>query len=195
MPFSVNQVLEQFRAYLECLTAIQVDPRLRIDPRLRSRFGWSDIINDTLMEASRELERIQAMESPDQERWLRTMLANNLVDRIRRELAGPRDCRRERSLDDAVEESSRRVEGWVPADESTPSEKLAKQEQALRLAGALAQLPERQREVLVLQTWHGWKLAQIAAHLGCTVGIVAGLQARGLKKLRELVPADLLEKP
>jgi RNA polymerase sigma-70 factor (ECF subfamily) len=195
MPRTVNQVLEQFRAYLECLTAIQLDPRLRIDPRLRSRFGWSDVINDTLLEASRELERLQAMQPPDQERWLRTLLAHNLVDRIRRELAKGRDRRLERSLEAAVEQSSRRLEGWLAADQSTPSEKLVQQEQALRLAGALAQLPERQREVLVLQTWHGWKLARIAEHLGCTVGVVAGLQARGLRKLRQLVPADMLEKP
>jgi RNA polymerase sigma-70 factor (ECF subfamily) len=195
MPPSVNQTLEQFRAYLECLTAIQVDPRLRINPRVRGRFGWSDIINATLLEAARDLERIQTMAPPDQERWLRTMLANNLVDRIRRELAKSRDCRLERSLEAAVEESSCRLQDWLAADQSTPSEKLMRQERALRLAEALAKLPERQREAIVLQKWHGWKLARIAEHMQCTVGVVAGLQARGLAKLRETLPADLLEEP
>jgi RNA polymerase sigma-70 factor (ECF subfamily) len=193
MPLSVNQTLEQFRAYLECLTAIQIDPRLRIDPRLQARFGWSDVINATLLEAAHELERIRTMAPADQERWLRTMLANNLVDRIRRELAKRRDLRLERSLEVAIEESSCRLRDWPAADPSTPSKKLMEQERALRLAEALAQLPERQREALVLSTWHGWKLAQIAEHMECTIGVVAGLQARGLAKLRELVPADLLE--
>jgi hypothetical protein len=87
MPVNVGQTLEQFRAYLECLTAIQVAPRLRIDPRLRSHFGWSDVINVTLLEAARDLEHVRAMAAPDQERWLRTMLANNLVDRIRKVLS------------------------------------------------------------------------------------------------------------
>jgi RNA polymerase sigma-70 factor (ECF subfamily) len=193
MPASVNQTLEQFRAYLECLTAIQVDPRLRIDPALRQRFGWSDIINATLLEAFQMLERIQAMSQPEQERWLRTMLANNLVDRIRRELARSRDARLERSLEEAIEASSCRLGNWLPAEESTPSEKLIRQEQALCLANALAQLPERQREALILQRWHGWKLARIAAHLQCTVGVVGGLLARGLETLRKLLPQDLLE--
>jgi hypothetical protein len=37
-PVVLNQVLEEFRAYLETLTAIHVDPRLR------RKFGMSDII-------------------------------------------------------------------------------------------------------------------------------------------------------
>jgi RNA polymerase sigma-70 factor (ECF subfamily) len=193
MPESVNQTLEQFRAYLECLTAIQVDPRLRIDPVLRQRFGWSDVINATLLEASQMLAQIRAMDEAAQQRWLRKMLANNLVDRIRRELAKGRDARRERSIEAAIDDSSWRLRDWVPADDSTPSKKLIRQEQALCLAEALAQLPERQREALILQWWHGWKLAQIAEHQQCTIGVVGGLLARGLGKLRELLPEDMLE--
>jgi RNA polymerase sigma-70 factor (ECF subfamily) len=195
MSGSASQILEQFRAYLECLTSIQVDPRLRIDARLRKRFGWSDVINATLLEAYQELERLRGMDTPDQQRRLRTMLAHNLVDRIRRELARRRDCRLERSLEAAAEESSGRLQDWLAADQSTPSAKLLEQERTLRLADALAQLPPRQREAIVLQKWHGWKLARIAEHLRCSVGTVAGLQARGLARLRQMLPHDLLEQP
>jgi RNA polymerase sigma-70 factor (ECF subfamily) len=190
---SINQTLDQFQAYLECLVAIQVDPRLCIDPRMRRRFGWSDIINKTLEDASRDLERIRGMTEPEQQCWLRTILANNLVDRIRKELARRRDCRLEHSLEEAIEQSSCRVRDWQPVDESTPSEKLMRQERALLLAEALAKLPEKQREAIILQTYHGWTLARIAERLECTVGRVAGLQARGKARLRELLPADLLE--
>jgi RNA polymerase sigma-70 factor (ECF subfamily) len=192
---SVNQTLHQFQAYLECLVAIQVDPRLRIDPRMRSRFGWSDIINTTLKDASRDLERIRAMTEPEQQCWLRTMLANNLVDRIRKELAKGRDCRLEHSLEEAIEHSSCRVRDWEPVDESTPSKKLLRQEREMLLAEALAQLPEREREAIILQTYHRWPLARIAEQLECTVGSVAGLQARGKARLRELLPADFMENP
>jgi hypothetical protein len=40
-----NRDLEEYRAYLETLTYIQ------IDPRLRSEFSLSDIIQNTLLEA------------------------------------------------------------------------------------------------------------------------------------------------
>jgi RNA polymerase sigma factor (sigma-70 family) len=191
MPLSVNQPLEEFRAYLECLTAVQVDPRLRINLRLRARFGWSDIINATLLEVARALECLRGMPDPDRERKLRTMPANNLEDRIRRELAKRRDPRREGSYP-GLDESWGRIQGWQ-VDGSTPSKRLMEQERDLQLAKALAQLPERQREAIVLKWWHKWKLAQIATHLQCTIGAVAGLQARGYAKLRKLVPADLLE--
>jgi RNA polymerase sigma-70 factor (ECF subfamily) len=178
---TVNQSLEQFRVYLETLTFIQ------IDPRLRGKFGWSDIIQGTLIEATRTLERIEAMDSDDQKRWLRRMLVNNLRDEIDRWRAEGRNVGREEPLDQAAEQSSCRLRDWIAAEESTPSEKLIKQEEALRVLEVLSQLPEREREALILQQYHGWKLAEIAKHLGCTTNAVAGLQARGRARLRELL--------
>ena len=83
--------------------------------------------------------------------------------------------------------SSYRLRDWLAVEESTPSERLIKQEEALRVLEALAQLPEREREALILQQYHGWKLVEIAEHLGCTTNAVAGLHARGLARLRKLL--------
>jgi hypothetical protein len=47
-PDATTQALEEFRANLETLTLIQ------IDPRLRSKFGMSDIVQNTLVEAWRD---------------------------------------------------------------------------------------------------------------------------------------------
>jgi RNA polymerase sigma-70 factor (ECF subfamily) len=174
--------LEQFRAYLETLTFLQVDPRLR------SKFGLSDLIQNTLLEAFRSLERIEAMDAEAQKCWLRRMLVNNLRDEIDRYLTGGRNVALEQPLRAAAEESSCRLRDWLAAEDSTPGERLIKQEQALRLLEALARLPERQRQAIILQRWHGWKLAEIAEQLGCTPGAVAGLHARGLARLRELLP-------
>jgi RNA polymerase sigma-70 factor (ECF subfamily) len=178
---AVNQALEKYRAYLETLTLMQ------IDPRLRGKFGWSDVIQGTLDEASRALERIELMDSDDQRCLLRRILVNNLRDEIDRWRTQGRDVGREVSLDQAAEQSSCRLRDWIAAEESTPSEKLIKQEEALRVLEALSQLPEREREALVLQQYHGRKLAEIAEHLGCTRNVVAGLQARGRARLRELL--------
>jgi RNA polymerase sigma-70 factor (ECF subfamily) len=188
-PDRANPTLEQFRAYLECLTYIQ------IDPRLRRRFGFSDIVQKTLMEAWQKLERIERLDPPAQKRWLRQMLVHNLLEQIEKEEAGVRDIRRERPLEDALERSSCRLKDWLADDASLPPEKLLDRERALRLAEALTQLPEREREAIILQKWHGWKLAEIATHLECTAGAVAGLQARGLARLRQLLPDDLQEEP
>jgi RNA polymerase sigma-70 factor (subfamily 1) len=173
---TVNAALGEYRAYLETLTYIQ------IDPRLRSEFGLSDIIQQTLIEAWRDLERIQALDPEGRKRWLRRMLVNNLLDKIRR--ARPV----KQSLEAAVAESSFRLEKWLAVEDSSPGDRLEEKERAGRLLEALSELGPRQREALILQKWHGWTLAQIGEHLGCTPGAVAGLHARGLKELRKMLP-------
>jgi RNA polymerase sigma-70 factor (subfamily 1) len=176
---AVNTALEEFRAYLETLTFIQ------IDPRMRSKFGLSDVVQDTLVEAWLDLERILALDTAGRKRWLRRMLMNNLLDRIDGFLTEGRDVRREQSLEAAAAASSCWLQKWLAVEDSSPSERLVKQEEALQLLEALSKLDVRQREALILQKYHGWTLAQIAEHLGCTIGAVAGLHAHGLKKLRK----------
>jgi RNA polymerase sigma-70 factor (ECF subfamily) len=58
-------------------------------------------------------------------------------------------------------------------------------EQLLTLADHLAELPEIQREVLLLRYCEGWSLAAIASHLGRTRPSVASLLRRGLADLKE----------
>jgi RNA polymerase sigma-70 factor (subfamily 1) len=181
-PEPVDQALGEYRAYLETLTFIQIDPRL-----LRE-FSLSDVIQDTLLEAWRDLERIEALDAAGRKRWLRKMLVRNLLQRIDYCTAQKRDFRLKQSLEAAAAESSCRLHSWLMAEDTSPSERLAGPEGALRLLEALAQLDGRQREALILQKYHGWTLAQIAEHLGCTAGAVAGLHARGLKRLRQLLP-------
>jgi RNA polymerase sigma factor (sigma-70 family) len=56
---------------------------------------------------------------------------------------------------------------------------------------ALAQVPRRQRAALVLRYWEDLSLVEAADALGCSVGTVKSQCARGLARLRELLPADL----
>src|SRR5262249_62395791 len=93
----------------------------------------------------------------------------------------------EHSVEKALAESSSRLEAWLAAKQSSPSQRAERNEQALRLAEALEQLPEAQREALVLQHWQGWSLAQIGEHLGRSPEAVAGVIKRGLKQLRQLL--------
>jgi RNA polymerase sigma-70 factor (ECF subfamily) len=180
-PESTDHVLERYRAYLNCLTYIQVDPRLW------RRFGWSDVVNHTLLEAYRDLAKLQALDEADRNRRLRRMLLHNLLDRIEHERAEMRDYRREASLDEALAGSSCNLQKLLAEDGAGPGGRADAAERGALLADALSRLPEREREALILQKYHGWSLAQVAEHLGCTTGAVAGLHARGLKRLRELL--------
>ncbi len=175
----MNDFLERYRPYLNLLARVQVDPRWR------ARVDLSGAVQQTLFEAHPILREADGHTEEQRLGWLRKCLANNLRDEFRKLTADMRDVRRERSLEAALGESSQRLDAWLVASGSSPSEHCAGQELAWKLAAALAALPEPQREALVLQHWHGWKVAEIAAHLGRTRTAVAGLLKRGLAKLRE----------
>ena len=116
------------------------------------------------------------------------MLQRNLLEQIERIKAQKRDFRRKVSLDAAADESSCRLIAGLAAEDTPPGGRLEGEEVGLQLLEALSKLDARQREAIILQKYHGWTLAQIAKHLRCTAGAVAGLHARGLKELRKYMP-------
>jgi RNA polymerase sigma-70 factor (ECF subfamily) len=61
----------------------------------------------------------------------------------------------------------------------------------LRLASAIDQLPEDQRDVLMQRDLLGASVSQIAEQLGRTEKSVAGLLLRGRRRLRELLQGEL----
>jgi RNA polymerase sigma-70 factor (ECF subfamily) len=171
--------LERYRDYLRLLA------RLQLDPRLQAKLDPSDVVQQTLLEALRKGDQFRGSTSAELAGWLRGILAHNLADALRAFRQEKRDVARERSLEESLRVSSARLEHWLTADEVPPGEQMEHEERAVRLAAALAELPEAQREALVLQYWHGWTLAEIAGHFGRTPAAVAGLLKRGLKKLRQ----------
>jgi hypothetical protein len=92
-------------------------------------------------------------------------LAHNLADALRAFGQAKRDVGLERSLEDAIHASSSRVQAWLAAEQSSPSQRAERHEEAARLAEALAALPEDNREALVLHYCQGIPLAEIAQHL------------------------------
>ena len=62
----------------------------------------------------------------------------------------------------------------------------------MTVMAALAQVPPRQRAVIVCRYYEGFDVAATAALLGCSEGTVKSQTARGLQTLRRLL-GDLQE--
>ena len=173
---------ERFRSYLRMLAELQLGRggRAKIDP--------SDIVQQTLLDAHRDRDQFRGRTEAEMAAWLRRLLACNLADAARLLGRAKRDAARERSLEAAIETSSARLEAWLAAEQSSPSEQAQRNEAILRLVDALARLPEANRQALVLRHCQGLSLVEISDRLGRTPPAIAGLLKRGLAELRTLLP-------
>jgi RNA polymerase sigma-70 factor (ECF subfamily) len=172
----------RYRGYLLTLA------RLELGTPIQAKFDPSDLVQETLLEAHRRRGQFRGESSGELAAWLRQILARRLIDELRRLGRAKRGVRNEQTLSAALEQSSLRLGGVLVSRESSPSQQAQQHERAVQVAEALSQLPQAQREALVLQQWRGWSLAQIAEHLGRSPAAVAGLLKRGLRKLRDILP-------
>jgi RNA polymerase sigma-70 factor (ECF subfamily) len=176
--------LEKFRDYLLVLARLQVDSRLtdKVDP--------SGVVQETLLEAHQARDQFQGRSEAEVMAWLRKALAHNLADEIRKWGAGKRDLAREESLQQALDQSSVRLERWLAREDESPSQQVERQEEALRLVAALNHLPDKQRQAVELRHLQGLSLAEVAEAMECSKSAVVGLLHRGVEKLRGLLQAE-----
>jgi RNA polymerase sigma-70 factor (ECF subfamily) len=171
--------IERFRDYLRLLAGLELDRRLRgkVDP--------SDLVQQALLRAHQARDQFRGRTQAEQAGWLRQILARTLADAVRDFTREKRDVAKERSLEASLGLSSARLVGWLAAAGAAPSEQAAREEEAVRVAVALAGLPGPQRDALLLRYFHGMPLPEIARELGRTRAGVASLLRRGLAQLRE----------
>ena len=173
--------LERFRPYLHLLA------RLQVGSGARGKFDASDVVQQTLLEAHRKRALFRGRSDAEMAGWLRQLLACALADALRGLKRAKRDVTREQSLEAALEHSSMLIGNWLADPQSSPSQQVQRHEQAVRLAQALTQLPEAQRDALTLRYYQGCSVDEIGRHLGRTPAAVAGLLKRGARQLRTLL--------
>ncbi|MFG2846713.1 SigE family RNA polymerase sigma factor [Kitasatospora sp. NPDC048296] len=125
------------------------------------RHGAEDLVQQALERAYVAWGRVRAADDPNA--YVRRILINEHARRFRRRPA--------EHLVDALPERPA-PSGPDPDDRAV-------------LLAALAALPPRQREAVVLRYWEDLSESQTAAAMGCSVGTVKSQAARGLAKLRE----------
>lgn len=173
--------IEAYCDYLRLLT------RLQLPPLLRGKLDASDMVQQTVLQAHANRAQFRGRTEDEWVGWLRAILANVLTGALRTYGAGARDIFRERSIDASVEASASRVEQWLAAEQSSPSQQASRHEQLVQLATALAQLPDDQREAVELHHLKDHTVAEVGEIMGRTRPAAMGLIFRGLQRLRELL--------
>jgi RNA polymerase sigma-70 factor (ECF subfamily) len=181
MPMPVDDgVFEGYRDYLMVLARAQVeaDLRGRIDP--------SDLVQEALCDALRDLPRHRGGSRAEMMGWLRSLLRCNLIDRFRRLRLEDRVA----SLDALLDRTSAGMSALALASQSTPEARAVREEDALALAGLLEQLSGLQAEAIVLKHCRGWSVEEIGRHLDKSPDAVGGYLRHGMRRLRELMPRE-----
>ena len=156
----------------------------RLGRRIIRRIDASDVVQQTLLEAHRDMGQFLGSAQAELEAWLLCILSRNLASAIRAHLLVQRRAvGREQSLDDSRGAGAllrQRLAGTL----TSPTGRLARNEKALRLYHALNQLPADQREAVRLRHVEGYTLDEIAERMARTPMAAASLIKRGMETLR-----------
>ena len=164
--------LEQARPYLLNVAARQ------IRPHWRGKLAASDLVQQTLAEAAAATNRMELVDG-DLLRWLRRILANNVLD-ARRKLDAHK-----RALGREVTHNKSRLLRIAPSPATAdPAADLLRDEQDAQLDRAIASLAPEYRRVIQLRHAEDRRFAEIAEQLGVSENAAQKLWARATEALR-----------
>lgn len=174
-----GEVLCRYQPWLQLLA------RMQMDSHFQGKFSHSDVVQQTLLEACRDLPQFRGQSEVELLAWLRQILTHVLAHEIRRYRGTQqRDIGREVSLEASLAESSRRLGDFLAASDASPSQNAERHEQEVRLADALARLPDDYREVIILRNLEGLSHEEIAARMQRSVGATRMLWVRALATIK-----------
>jgi RNA polymerase sigma-70 factor, ECF subfamily len=150
-----------------------------------SRAVAEEVTQDTWLAVVRGVERFEARSSF--KTWLFTILLNRARSSARREQRAGRP-------DEHVEERFDKSGAWATPPEpwsERANDRLVADHLAVRVQELLPELPDRQRQVVVLCDLEGLTPTDVASLVGITVGNQRVLLHRGRARLRQLLALEM----
>lgn len=178
-----NDLLDRYRTQLRRMVHV------RLDDRLRLRLDPSDVVQETLAEAAGRLAEYARRRPLPFYPWLREIAWDKLHQLRQHHLrAQKRSVLREQSQEPDLPDSSvMDLARRLVATTSTPSQHMVRDELRARIRQALAQLGDRDREVLVLRYLEQLPPRDAVAVLGISESAYMKRHLRALQRLRTLL--------
>src|SRR5205085_8207988 len=166
---------------------------LRLDPVLARRVDASDIVQDVLLEANQRLT--DYLKSPDMpfHLWLRHLAQDRIIDTHRRHrLAQRRSVDREQPIARPAwaDESSVSLIAQLIDTERTPTSEAIRHELQRRLADAVNQLSDDDREIILMRHHEALSNQEVAKLLDLTEAAASMRYLRALRRLRAVLVPD-----
>ncbi len=180
---AMGQVLDACRGYLLAMANRQ------LDVSLRPKMGASDIVQETLLAAQRNLPQFRGHSEAELMGWLRGILTNQLAGARRAwQQTEKREIDRERNLDGDSQIGRQPIQlcDGIP----TPGTNAVGREQAEVLKRAIQQLPEDMRKAVLMRNWERLSFEEIGRRLNRSSEAARKLWSRSVERLRELMRSD-----
>lgn len=168
-----------FARHLPALTAFL---RHKVGGELLARESIDDLAQSVCREVLADLDTLEFRGEEAFRSYLFLQATRKVVDRHRYHHQPRRDAGRT----DPLPDETRQIEdAGIYSPLATPSQHAGAREQLLRVQ----QLPESQRDAILLTRIAGLSYAEVAAHTGVSESALRGLIARGLARLTVLLDA------
>ena len=163
---------------------LQVADR-QLSTDIRSKLGASDIVQQSLLEAQRDLHTFAGRTEPEFRGWVKRILNNNLLDVTRLfRSTQRRDTSKETSFE-LTDDIDRIHQG-----QKTASSLIRRKETDEELLRAIAQLPDKNRRVVERRHRQGLSHAEIAKELGMSEVACRKLWSRTVELLRTILTVE-----
>jgi RNA polymerase sigma-70 factor (ECF subfamily) len=181
-----RDLLKRYRNYLRRMVAARLDRRLapRVDP--------SDIVQETLADAAGRLDEYLRDRPLPFFGWLRQIANERVIKAHQRHvIAQRRSVSRESApLEVSSDYSVDELVNSLAAHDTSPSNQLMRKEQSDKVRSALASLPSRDREVLVMRYLEQLDTPAIAEATGISELAVKARLFRALTRIRGRLEND-----
>lgn len=175
-PAALGQLLQLERAYLRRL----ID--LRLEPALRGRVDPSDVVQETVIVASQRIDEFLARRPTTFKLWIRRKALERLIDLRRHHLADKRSVKNEIHLTDASSLLIARR-----GNLHSPSDIVQRKEEAEQIRRAVAELDDKDREILLLRHVEELSNNEIAEILAVTVETASRRYGRAVRRLAQRI--------
>jgi RNA polymerase sigma-70 factor (ECF subfamily) len=149
-----------------------------------NRDDADDLLQEVFVRLVRTIDRYE--HDGRFEAWVFRIALNLARDRIRRVRKSPIVPASERGWNDD-DDLERQPLDQAADDQMTPDERAELTDEMDRLQGALAQLGEAEREVIMLRHFSAMSFGDIARLMGTPLGTALARSHRGLRRLREIM--------
>lgn len=157
--------------------------RARLGPALRVKVDSMDVMQSAFREALEHIDQLEHRSEGMFLHWINSIVANKVREKITHYRAQKRDLGREQSLG----EEHAPAGGLHAAAIPSPSEIVSLEEEWGHLLACMDQLPDREREVILLKRFESMSWEEVASELGVPVPTARSLEIRAKARLVQCV--------